>query len=653
MKKFIPLLSLIAMAGTVAAAGFTSHRSVEVNADELEHSIEISDSSFFVDGWANNPGTFGNADSVFWGENRYFNSMGSFFRGESNENWDGVLTSRTWKQKEQYVYFTWSAQNNSDYVYLEFMQKVAEGDDVSLGILKNDTFVENPMMLRYFKLDDGFYDSLGGNTFDMYVKLVDLNNAENTEKGGAYRFNNFGYLHVNQTADQVSEAMRLYLNSLKHKDEDWTRNKYKEIARHYYLNYNLRTVFLKNSGSGFSEDFEDNNSFLANWYFDYEYANNFSEYPHFDKAISDGTRRPGDSNMPFNKSGNKFFRGWFEESEDSGFVVNDYPVYRFISKPFTLTGSGFVSFKMSGTASLHIIDPSKRTSYVDGKYDGVADSSDLAWIDNKNFNTVGDQYLTNGFNTVTMTRHIVNLTAYLGQTIQLAIADISAGGWGAAYFDEINTNYNPSVGLKVESLEQIYKTVVDAVENYTTYYPVVLDRYVSGNHDGEGINGVKYHDPSDAISDTSAMKEAAEFVTSYMGLFRNYPANGDNFCSVETSDEAKTLLGNYNGLSGDAKTIVCNSDDYRRVGATSSNWSTTPTSRDLEDDSDTTKYLGYSIAFLGRRNNIPVSVGSYTIPGSTEIVTTSQAFAITAIASLVAIVVTAALVVCYKKRKED
>ena len=216
MKKLLKLLGLSAVVGTLALTTATNNKTKETKAIEYESYIPM-ESSFFTN-WTNDAGVFADKNATFWAENYHFQAMDTFFRGEAAEGWTGTLVSRTWKQSTQYIYFTLGGARNFD----------VTGDPVHInvyyaghvGSIYNDTFVENPMLLRYFKIPDNVFAELkaNGDDFDMHIEIVDYQ----TE---GYGFVNFGYLHVNQTEEQVSDAMRFYLNNMNHDSREWEVNK--------------------------------------------------------------------------------------------------------------------------------------------------------------------------------------------------------------------------------------------------------------------------------------------------------------------------------------------------------------------------------------------------------------------------------------------
>ncbi len=541
VKKFLTLgLGLGLLGG--ALIGTSAKKANESMAVDYESYIR-TDSSFFTN-WTDAAGGFGDRNSTFWGENYHFQAVDTFYRGELAEGWTGTLTSRTWKQHTQYIYFQFGGAKNYD----------VTGDPVHLNIyygnyvhsFYNDTFVENPMLLRYFKIPDDAYASLmaSGDDFDMHIEIVDY-------QVEGYGFANFGYLNVNQSAEQVSDAMRWFINNLNLDDREWEVNKRKQILENYYLNGGLKEMFLR-PVNDISDNFESNNDFINHWYFDYHYFNGANWGLRFDRAIGfDEVRPDAATMMPFNKTDNGFFRGWFENDEVGGFVGGDSSIYRFISRPFVLSGTGLVSIKMAGTASLHVIDTETR--------------QDLVWADLLTFSSDGDQInlATSNFNTVTMVRHFINLEAYVGRNIQLAIADVSDGGWSALYVDELVTYYVSYPTFNVDTFTQTntsgtfngYKT--DKYINSTVFngesnpngLKYVLEAPINQANDNEIINHV----------DNSAFKTAYNFLQTYYSELRS-PSNEFNY--DRASDETKTSLVNaYNALSNNAKAIVNTSAD--------------------------------------------------------------------------------------------
>lgn len=539
MKKvlFIPLTVL---AGAMALGYASNHKAYqEVKAiPEPVTYIEMKPSAF--SDYEEGKGSFANSDATFWGEGYSFNALDTFFRGETAEGWTGELSLVPWRQYTQYIYFQWGGANPEDnLMQLEFHY------GTYTKTICNPTFVENPMLLTYFKIPDEEFATLDhDNGFDMFIRFIDNRSA-------GYGFHNFGYLHVNQSEEQVGDAMRYFLNHINMSDNrDWKVNNNRAIYNHYYTNDDLKAVFYKTVDS-VDEDFEDNDLFLNHWYLDLNYGNTPNDARHVDNILSNlSVRLDGNSNMQYNQTGAKYFSGWYQNGQ--GYIASDTPRYRFVSRPFVLEGNGLVSIKMAGrAASLHVIDTEKK--------------EDLAWADLRSFSTEGnenEQYL--GFNTVTMVRHYINLSEYVGKTIQLALADVEEEGWAASYFDELITKYEtyPAFGIDVLYQEN------DVVRSYNYHF----DKYIASTHIDNDPNGLKYNASKEDVTvvDNSPMYSAYKFLTNYYNLLRS-PAN--EFSFDKASDDVKKQIANeYRLLSADAKAIVDESKDLQIVGDFDAEW---------------------------------------------------------------------------------
>ncbi len=614
MKKTLLTLSLLGLAGA-AAFGVSSlvsgKTALEVKADS-DPVTEIAMNADAFTNWDASWGSFEGTGATYWGGS--FEALDTFFRGESAEGKTGTLSLKSWTQTTQYIYFQWGgawADETHQEVYLHFHcvsttlnkdgELIAEkgGDPfVYENDTRNDTHYENKMLLKYFEIPPEEYQSLGGaNGFEMHIDLVD-------GRGANYGFHNFGYLHVNQTKEQVGDAMRYYLN---HFNAGTSLAARQTIQGHYFTNAYLKNIFYA-SAADISDGFENNDDFLKHWYFDNNYyidTNNVER--HFDTIISDGTYRPGQDQLPFNKTGDRFFRGWYEPDLNSGFIQGDSARYRFLSRPFRVDKNNhFISIKMGGEASLHIIDPTVAPS--DGQ---------LAFSDRQVFNTTGDWRIWSGFNTCTMVRHVLNLEAYKGQVVQLAIADISTGGWGAAYFDELKVNFTPT-SFKVDKIVQ--PTTVDG-----TFYSVYADRYAHPGLD----------------TDSSDAKKAHDFLDSYYGLARKN-SNGGSLCSVRTSSETQSLLTTYDALTEGVKAIVDASTDYDfGKNATSENWFRTE---------PTFGTVGASLTYLINENNQNSTNNAWFMGGSSA---SNGYIAITAILSAGAIAAIAFFLIKRRKSKAE
>ena len=510
---------------------------------DLETYIPMT-SAFFTN-WTDDAGSFRGVGANCWND-KSLNALGSVMDGcLDHEGWTGTLSSRRWHQTTEWIYFQYGCANNNH---------VGEASDVKLTFkfwasedaqtpayehdFHNDTFCQTTMLLRNYRIPAEEYAALSGD-FYMSVDLVD-------GRGNEYGANEFGYLHVNQTHQQVSNAQWYYYT---HCVEGEAKS-VDELRSNYYLNGSLRDGFL----TGFAESFNTQQSFNTNWMKD-GYGNDIAER-HQDRAISQSTyRTDGGKNMPFNNE-NGFFKGWYGAANDDyeghvyGYVASDDSMYRFLSKPFRLPENGIVSVKMAGnSASLHLID-------FDGGH------GELAFVDVKTFKHEGDEnpIAATGKNVCTMVRHVINFSKYAGRLVQIGIADVDnkEHGWNAVYFDELNADYDELPEFKVDVVSQN----ADDLQSYFT----VKDVYVTSV---EADGGVDYKNNDGPETDECPLKEAHRFVSDYYSVFRNK----DNFFEYKQGEEAvHDLVVNYSNLSKEVRAIVDDSMDFDHGTVHEGNW---------------------------------------------------------------------------------
>lgn len=549
MKKVLTALSLSTILGlSMAAIIFTNKdNSVQPQLAKAEPSGTSMDiEEVFPKSNRPEDSVIRNADAGYWDPQYTYGALSKFYDAvDVGEGRDASVSSIIWKQTTQYFSFQWGAAFNANCSINFHYYSDAEGNN-SLGTsnYKNHTEVGNPMMVHYHKIDDAIYEA---NKDSLYVRIELVDNAPGN---GDYSYHLFGHLTVNQTLEQVGSTMRQYFTSLSQFAKTWENEMTHRIKAHYYGNEFLRTAFSAgnpNADYDLDENFEDRDSFYSKWYFDhsyFQYSGDNLQALQFDKVISYDSYRPdGGVRMPFNQDGNGFFRGWYEtgDGQNSGFINDDRAIYRFRSAPLKLHENHFVSIKMAGTASFHIFD--------------ATTNAELAFIDSRAHNPNGDWFMYKGFNTCTLKNHVINLSAFAGKTVSFAIADISAGGWGTAYFDAFDCDFDVTSGVRADVVEQV-------LANEEKFYCVYSDVYVPcvNNLNGDGID-YKTDEDYPITEDNSHYKAAHAFVMDYRNFARNVD-NRTSMCAVIETQEMRELLTRYNGLSLEAKTIVNASDDY-------------------------------------------------------------------------------------------
>lgn len=537
-------------------------------------------------------------DALYWGAYTYGNLDKIYDAVDCADGVDSSVYTDSWNQYTQYVMFQWGAANDAHDVgirvhYYDISTneeiKLAGSETAYIETIKNNTFSGNGMVLRYFKISDDIWNAYKSTGFKMSFELFD-----NVTGNGGYAYHLFGYFHANQTFDEIRVTLNNHYFYTLPGDSRNYQNKdefpdMKATIRGHYLANSLLAEALNAPVANMDEDFETLEHFNNHWFYDQGYENRHGHgaTPHFDKVIGTDNYRPHDNYLPFNKEGNGFFRGWYEESLNSGFVGCDEFVYRFISAPYVLPeGEAFVSIKMAGTASLHILDGDSH--------------AELAFIDNRVHKYDLDQFVYQGFNTCTMARHVINLSQFAGQKVRFCIADIRNSGWGAVYFDDFKCNVNPNDGFRVDE-------VVQTLPNETTYYSTFQDIYISSANNGNDNNNyaIDYKDDNINPTDNSAMKAAHEFITSYTNT--NRQGQGLDICDSLTSATLKEFITSYNELSEDAQKIVCASDDYEQdfADAGKEHWYFTPV---------VITNLGHNLSYIAIENGMSATI--YTAQSS-------------------------------------
>ena len=561
------------------------HTEITMNEDFFENWNTASDFDF-GDSGKTVPGQFKNENGKDYG-GRPLNSFGSVFDGcqDGYEKIKGTLRSVKWRQNTQWIYFTWGCANDGPKgageqvkLVIKLWANKTDAEPTYVHDYWNDTFSKCTMVLRNYHVDDTEYAALNGD-FYMSIDFVD-------ERTGDYGAHEFGYLHVNQTHQQVSDAQWYYIQNCKDGETGVGA-----LRNHYRTNGILRNGFVFETG--FAESFDTQASFDANWVKDVYGNDNGERHP--DRVISNSTYRTGGANLPFNNT-NGFFKGWYGGGNDDyadhdfGYVADDWAIYRFVSRPFRLPENGIVSVKMAGNAaSLHLLD--------------FESTSDLAWVDCRTFITGGDGGLVakGEINSCTLVNHVINFSKYGGRLVQIGIADVAdgdnnkrAGGWQTAYFDELKADYTAQTvptSFGVEVVEQ---------NNGSISYAVLPDYYVKAT---EGDGGVDYAADDGPSTDASPL---------YGGVaWRSYLVNvrglqeGRNYCSILESQGVKDMLNIYRTLSDDAKAVVWASPDYERVGS-GDYWTINPTFYESTDSFN----IRRSIEYLASVNKISISSNS-------------------------------------------
>ena len=532
-------------------------------------------------------------DSAFFdGGQRSFNALDDFFNGVHDEGWRGELKSATWTQKDDYVTFTLGGRNSVVKFYT-----ASDDEEIAGATVDSDDYFQDPKL-----------------SFNMIVRVVDLSYYKNqllylkvfdVETGniGAVTF---GALKVSQSAEDVARTISVHKNHLSHRNpdgEDWRKD---SLAREYTLaKYNdeaeyapFKSIVLTDANMDF-EDYDQCTNLALDNSTVTGFADRGAGYDSlrwgYNEAYTLGDYWGWDQRMPFNKQGNAFFKGEYG---------GDGAKYTLLTNDFKLSGTGYISIKLAGAGT--------KVAVVK-----VSDGSEISFTNTK-FSWDEGKYGYNvafGSRTNTMTRYVLDASAFKNEIVRIAISDDSTAGWSILMFDELVTYYEELSDIKfpVDRFDQPYVNGFDVAgsvyetRHEGTYYGVIKTELVS-NHD-------------------DAVKEAKEFIDDYYDLARDVEeGNPTNMCSVITSDDMKTLITRYKGLSADAKAIVNASGDFNQVSGETVWYRVNPTVSGLED----------SIIYIGNKNG-----GMYAFESGNllSIVSTdSRTMIIVAISTVIALI---------------
>lgn len=556
---------------------------------------------------------------TFWNY-RYFNAMDNFYDGNRHETWTGTITSKSFVQTEDYITFTLGGgrpQMNGETTQNRVEIKTVEGDEVVKTITNdqfNDPYLSVNMITKVVEIPSEYQGQ------QLYLQIID-------ERTGGFGMVTFGALQVNQNVDDVVKSVAAHIEDLRNVIDlnNTTHYPYNPYDGEHAIpsegldanaNYNTRASdyiidvyrtadeysVVRENGLTINEDdtystnitnlnegFEEGH--LLDWAYDLSFSArdvvysgeaqegetaptttlNQPYYIPFANAISSEEHAPWAEHMPYNKTDDKFYRGW-----DNGFVETEK--YRLLSPAFTLSGNGLISIKMAGNSSaVQVLD---------------ADSHELLYqVTNKAFYDNVDSVRKNG-RLNTMTRHIIDLSDYLGQKIIIALADYRTdGNWGCVFFDELVTYYDTLPSFKLDVINQ---NGTISGEN-VNLYGVVKDIYVEDST------------LDDENTSNDVMKEAYDFMSQYYSTLRS-TENGFTYCSMindinaELYNEVKQLLETtYSNLSEQAQEIVSNSMDYSYCGDVYT------TEIDLCEVSDTMSYINSQLSTNGLSATLELS----------------------------------------------
>ena len=364
-----------------------------------------------------------NNESTWWNENITYNRDGNYHYGYFNPSGTGVLRSSVFKLGGGgFISFKLGGCADQGLTYIRFMA-VRDGNPIEVCKVsnvqyKNEQFPFIPMKMHLLNMIQYYidlHDYIGEN---LYIEIVD-NNADSDDLG-AMTFDSFETFYESTPYWQDKEYYRIDISSSYEAEPD--------------------NEFQVKNGTFETGD-------LSHWTTDYDGGTAFGE-------ISSKTYWWNNASLPFNKRGTYFYSGEEHES-GTGTLTSD---------SFTVGGSGFMTFRMSGGR-----DPlSIYISIID-----ASTSEELLRFTNFMFNDLNTDLVGHGSNLMNMLFYKADLTSLLGREVKIQIVDRATSQWGLVCVDSFITYYESadaidhSAILNPNTLAYREETSVNQVANGT------------------------------------------------------------------------------------------------------------------------------------------------------------------------------------------
>lgn len=143
--------------------------------------------------------------------------------------------------------------------------------------------------------------------------------------------------------------------------------------------------------------------------------------------------------IPYNNHGKYHFNGW-------GAHYSEEDAYSMRSSNFTLSGSGWISWRMGGNSAAVLVY--KASGTLIGTYLNTA------------FADINFPNLDEGSRLATMTTFAVDLSAHLGEELYIELHDLGSGPWAVAFFDNIVVRNESAINVGSMSDEVLFNKKV-------------------------------------------------------------------------------------------------------------------------------------------------------------------------------------------------
>ena len=346
-----------------------------------------------------------NSESVWWNENISYEREGKYHYGFYNPSATGVMRSSNFELGGSgYISYKLGGCANNELTYLRFMLKKDSGDQEIARISNYKywnfqfPYVENGMRLLNM---NQYYINLSkyiGET--LYIEVVDNNSS--TDDLGCITL----------------DSIKTYYET----EPVWYDIENYEVNIDDFMDVELDNEYQVKNGTFETGD-------LSYWTTSWEDENDRIGY------VSDENTWWAEQ-LPYNKKGRYLFTGVNDESKTG----------KLTSLPFTIGGTGIITFKMGGAKNPKLV------------YLSVVDDTtnvEIARFSNSMFNDLGISTINNGSNLLNMTQYKADLSKYLNRKVRLEIVDNASNDWGLIAIDSIITYYPSSNGLPKNCISAI------------------------------------------------------------------------------------------------------------------------------------------------------------------------------------------------------
>lgn len=379
-----------------------------------------------------------NSESVWWNENISYEREGKYHYGFYNPSATGVMRSSNFELGGSgYISYKLGGCANNELTYLRFMLKKDSGDQEIARISNYKywnfqfPYVENGMRLLNM---NQYYINLSkyiGET--LYIEVVDNNSS--TDDLGCITL----------------DSIKTYYET----EPVWYDIENYEVNIDDFMDFELDNEYQVKNGTFETGD-------LSYWTPSWEDENDRIGY------VSDENTWWAEQ-LPYNKKGRYLFTGVNDESKTG----------KLTSLPFTIGGTGIITFKMGGAKNPKLV------------YLSVVDDTtnvEIARFSNSMFNDLGISTINNGSNLLNMTQYKADLSKYLNRKVRLEIVDNASNDWGLIAIDSIITYYPSSNGLPKNCISAIDCLEKEAI-GLNNEYQVLNGDFETGDLTGWTLNG--------------------------------------------------------------------------------------------------------------------------------------------------------------------